>query len=65
MTEVLIQDQGCGYHEWGPTEIVTADWIITPTAEVDGQPAVFKQGTMTMRHTCTKPGCGVVETWTV
>lgn len=62
---IPIEEQGCGYHEWGPTEIVTAQWVIPPTPEVDGQPATFKQGTMIMQHACTNEGCGITEQWRV
>lgn len=60
-----IEDQGCGYHAWGPTTIVSAQWIIPPTAEVDGKPAVFKQGTALFEHSCTNEGCGITEQWRV
>lgn len=63
MAGIPIEQQGCGYHEWGDTTIVTANWVIPPTAEADTQPAVFKEGSLVMEHTCTK--CGVVSRWTV
>lgn len=62
---VPIERQGCGDHIWGDTTVVSAVFVVAPTGEADGRPAVYKAGTMVMTHSCTKEGCGVTNTWKV
>lgn len=50
-------------HEPVNVEIESAEWIVTPTGEKDGRPAVFKEGSATFKHTCRM--CGKVTRWAV